>query len=196
MPGKHPLNPLISALLTVLVSLSLSSCAVGPEAKKKQKEQTLIKFSTTVTKHLLDRNPSTIQASAQQLMHAEVHESALEKLQASKILPDSQIDIWRAIDDSQVAHRTNEITVKSVKPITPLDKDAVKLMVSSDEIIKTSGKQTAVKPFNLELTCRLTDAMDNYPRLLDVSGLGPNATAYGSAPSGSPKTKQRTRRRG
>lgn len=169
---------------------------MSPEAKKAKKEQALAKFATSVTKHLLDRNPDTIQASAQQLMHAEVHESALDKLQARKILPDSQIDVWRAIDDSQVAHRTNEIDVKTVRPISPLDKDDIKVQVVGDEIVKTSGKQTAVKPFNLELTCRLTSEMDNYPRLLDVSGLNPNTTAYGSTPSGAPKNKVRIRRRG
>lgn len=187
---------LFTTAIAVLISLSLSSCALSPEAKKKQKEQTLIKFATTVTKHLLDRNPDTITASANQLMHSEVHESALDKLQARKILPDSQIDVWRAIDDSQVAHRTNEIAVKSVKAISPLDKDDVKMLVSGDEIIKTSGKQSGVKPFNLELTCRLSDEMDNFPRLIDVNGLSANATAYGSTPSGSPKSKQRVRRRG
>jgi hypothetical protein len=195
-------KPLLTSFLAMTVSLialvsSISGCAVSPEAKKKAREETLDKFSKEVTKHLLDRNPATLQESVNQLMHGEVHTSALEKLQARKILPDSTIDVLKAIDDAQIAHLSNEVQILNVRALTPLEKDAVTFKVTGKEITKVSGKQKDVRPFSLELTCRLTPEMDNMPTLIDVGGM--NATTAfsgsGSTPP-SPKNKRNTRRRG
>ncbi len=195
-------KPLLTSFLAMTVSLlalasSVSGCAVSPEAKKKAREATLDKFSKEVTKHLLDRNPATLQESVNQLMHGEVHVSALEKLQARKILPDSTIDVLKAIDDAQIAHLSNEVQILNVRALTPLEKDSVTFRVTGKEIVKVSGKQKDVRPFSLELTCRLTPEMDNMPTLIDVGGMNATTAFSGSGSTApSPKNKRNTRRRG
>ena len=194
-------KPLLTSFLAMTVSLialvsSISGCAVSPEAKKKAREATLDKFSKEVTKHLLDRNPATLQESVNQLMHGEVHVSALEKLQARKILPDSTIDVLKAIDDAQIAQLSNEVQILNVRAITPLEKDQVTFRVTGKEIFKISGKQKDSKPFSLDLVCRLTSGMDNIPTLVDVGIMSASTAFSGSnATTRSPKNKRNTGRR-
>ncbi|CAN5451457.1 hypothetical protein BH11CYA1_BH11CYA1_36670 [soil metagenome] len=192
----------LTSLLALTVSLialvsSISGCALSPEAKKKAREETLEKFSRDVTKHLLDRNPDTLKESVNQLMHGEVHTSALDKLQSRKILPDSTIDVLKAIDDAQIAHLSNEVQILNVRPLTPLEKDQVTFRVTGKEIFKVSGKQSAMRPFSLELICRLTPEMDNMPTLIDVGGMSASTAFSGSGTStSSPKNKRSKSRRG
>lgn len=195
-------KPLLTSFLALTVSLialasSISGCAVSPEAKKKAREETLEKFSREVTKHLLDRNPDTLKESVNQLMHGEVHTSALEKLQSRKILPDSTIDVLKAIDDAQIAHLSNEVQILNVRALTPLEKDQVTFRVTGKEIFKVSGKQKDMRPFSLELICRLTSEMDNMPTLIDVGGMSASTAFSGSGTATrTPKNKRNTGRRG
>lgn len=195
-------KPLLTSFLALTVSLialgsSISGCAVSPEAKKKAREETLEKFSREVTKHLLDRNPDTLKESVNQLMHGEVHTSALEKLQSRKILPDSTIDVLKAIDDAQIAHLSNEVQILNVRAITPLEKDQVTFRVTGKEIFKVSGKQKDMRPFSLQLICRLTSEMDNMPTLIDVGGMSASTAFSGSGTATrTPKNKRNTGRRG
>jgi len=181
----------------IALGSSISGCAVSPEAKKKAREETLEKFSREVTKHLLDRNPDTLKESVNQLMHGEVHTSALEKLQSRKILPDSTIDVLKAIDDAQIAHLSNEVQILNVRALTPLEKDQVTFRVTGKEIFKVSGKQKDMRPFSLELICRLTSEMDNMPTLIDVGGMSASTAFSGSGTATrTPKNKRNTGRRG
>jgi len=197
MTPKLLTSCLAITLSAIALVSSISGCAMSPEAKKKAREETLDKFAKQVTKHLLDRNPDTLEISVNQLMHVEVHSSALGKLQERKILPDSKIDVLRAIDDAEVAHRTNEIQILNVRPLSPMEKDPTKLRVTGKEIFKTNGKQNDMRPFSLELTVRLTPEMDNAPRLLEVGGMSA-ATAF-SKPAdnvSAQKSKKTSRKRG
>lgn len=192
-------KPLLTNLLLIATSIitlaSTSGCAVSPEAKKKAREESLQKFARDVTKHLLDRNPDTLRESVNALMHTEVHTSALEKLQARKILPDSNIDVLRAISDAEYTKRTNEIEILSVRNITPLENDPVKIRVTGKEIFKVAGKQSEMRPFSLELTCRLTAGMDNLPTLIEVGGMSAS-TAFSAPPVSAPSKKKSRSRRG
>jgi len=161
---------------TILVSvasmaaLALGACAVTPEQLKTQKSEQLTKFCTEVAKHLLDRDPKTIQASVNELLHGELSDGARTKLQAQKIIPDSSIDVLKAISDAEVSKRVNEIEVSSVKPLTSLDKDDVQLQVTGKETVKAGGKVVMVRPFSMTMTCRLTKDMDGFAQLLDLKG--------------------------
>ena len=195
---RKPLTSFLALTVSLIALISsVSGCAVSPEAKKKAREETLEKFSRDVTKHLLDRNPDTLKESVNQLMHGEVHTSALEKLQSRKILPDSTIDVLKAIDDAQIAHLSNEVQILNVRALTPLEKDQVTFRVTGKEIFKVSGKQKDMRPFSLELICRLTPEMDNMPTLIDVGGMSASTAFSGSGTTtSSPKNKRSKSRRG
>ncbi len=195
-------KPLLTSCLAITLSAialisTLTGCAVSPEAKKKAREEALEKFSRVVTQHLLDRNPTTLTVSVNQLMRVEVHNTSLAKLQARKILPDSNIDVLRAIDDAEVAKTTNEVQILSVRPLTPVEKDPVKYRVTGKEIFKVAGKQVDMRPFSLELTIRLTPQMDGEPALLEVGGM--SASTVFSKPAqnkSAEKNKKTSRKRG
>ncbi len=198
MTQKRLLTSSLAITLSAIALIStLTGCAISPEAKKKAREETLNKFSKLVTQHLLDRNPTTLTVSVNQLMHVEVHHNALATLQARKILPDSNIDVLRAIDDAEVAKSTNEVQVLSVRALTPVEKDPVKFRVTGKEIFKVAGKQVDMRPFSLELTIRLTTQMDGEPALLEVGGMTANTAFSKQAQNKSAeKNKKTSRKRG
>lgn len=195
--SKKPKSFFISALgvlLTLSSTVFVGGCATSPEAMKAKKADQLTKFCTDVAKHLLDRDPSTIKASVNQLMHEEVNADCRDKLQASKILPDSSIDVLKTISDQEVAKRLNEITVTSVKPISALEKDDVTLTVNGSETVKVNGKVISTKPFTMTMTCRMTPEMDGYGQLLELKGFPPNLTYQPAVQSDSGRKKSGRRR--
>jgi hypothetical protein len=193
-PGKLNLY-LQSTLALIVAGCCLTSCALTPEQKKQQRTEVLTKYCTSVTKHLLDRDPTTIQESVNLLLHQEVSSSARDKLQAQKVLPDSTIDVLRDISDAEVLHRTNSIEVTAVKAITPVDKDTVTFQVTGKETVKVSGKVSEVRPFSMQVTCLLTNDMDIYPLLKDLKGF-PQAMIRRPSTQAEQSSSAKRRRRG
>lgn len=178
---------------TMLVSSTLiTSCAQSPEQARKHRQDVLEKFAADATEHLLDKNPETIQVSVNQLMHQQVHTDAIETLQKKKILPDSNIDVLRAIDEAQVAKKTNKVTVSSVKPLSSIDKEDVTFQVRGTEAFSINGKPSSSRPFTLELKCRLTKEMNDNAQIMDVNGM----TAYAQPQEKGSSKSSRKRRRG
>jgi hypothetical protein len=165
------LSSLVLATCLGTSLLAFCGCSQSPEAMKKARTETLEKFAKEATEHLLDKNPETIKVSVNQLMHQEVHTNSIESLQKKKILPDSSIDVLKAIDDAQRAKRSNKVQINSVKPLSSLEKEDVSFQIRGQEQILVNGKTTSTKPFTIELKCRLTDEMNNYPQIIDVNGM-------------------------
>lgn len=186
----------LGVLLTLSSTVFVGGCATSPEAMKAKKADQLTKFCTEVAKHLMDRDPTTIKESVNQLMHEEVNADCRDKLQAAKILPDSSIDVLKTISDAEVTKKVNEIVVTSVKPTTALDKDDVTLSVTGTETVKVNGKVTTTRPFALTMTCRMTPEMDGYGQLLQLKGFPPSLTYQPAVQSDSSRKKSSSRRRG
>lgn len=150
----------------------LTACT-SKEQKAKQREQALTDFATTVVQHMYDRNPATIKDSMSVLLHSELTEATKIKLQASKDLPETEIDILKIIDENQRKHQSNKVEVDIVRPLGPIEKDAVPMKVTGKDIVLIDGKQQDDKVISVVVTCDLTDEMGGYPRATDVQVLGP-----------------------
>lgn len=183
-----------TTLLSSLVMLGLAGCSKSPEQLKQERLDQLTKFSTTVTKHILDRDPSTIQESVNLLLHGEISNDTRVRLQSEKVIPDSSIDVLKLISDAQTFHRVNSIEVTSAKPVSDVSKDIVTMQVIGNETIKVNGKVASVKPFNMQLVCRLTKEMDGYAQLEDVKNF-PKTSMLVQPVDGVTKPKK-SRRRG
>lgn len=169
---------------------------MSPEAMKKARTDQLEKFATTVTTHLMDRNPETLKSSITTFMRDEVNDSERDKLQELKIIPDSPISVERIEQENQAAGRSNSVTISSVTALTPIDQDSVKFRVIGTETSTLKGKTTASKPFNYELTVLLNAEMSGYPRLTDLKGfVAPAATADSGAQAAPAKGNKRGKRR-
>lgn len=162
------LKALTTPLLSSLVILGLFGCSKSPEQVKQERLDQLTKFSTTVTKHILDRDPATIKESVNLLLHGEVGNDTRVRLQSEKVIPDTAIDVLKLISDAETFHRVNSIEVTSAKPVSDITKDIVTMQVIGKETIKVNGKVDSVRPFNMQLVCRLTKEMDGYAQLEDV----------------------------
>jgi len=174
--------------------LGLAGCSKSPEQLKQERLDQLTKFSTTVTKHILDRDPATIQESVNLLLHGEISNDTRVRLQSEKVIPDSSIDVLKLISDAQTFHRVNSIEVTSAKPVSDVSKDIVTMQVIGNETIKVNGKVASVKPFNMQLVCRLTKEMDGYAQLEDVKNF-PKTSMLVQPVDGVTKPKK-SRRRG
>lgn len=183
-----------TTLLSSLVMLGLAGCSKSPEQLKQERLDQLTKFSTTVTKHILDRDPATIQESVNLLLHGEISNDTRVRLQSEKVIPDSSIDVLKLISDAQTFHRVNSIEVTSAKPVSDVSKDIVTMQVIGNETIKVNGKVASVKPFNMQLVCRLTKEMDGYAQLEDVKNF-PKTSMLVQPVDGVTKPKK-SRRRG
>jgi hypothetical protein len=153
---------------------SLSGCK-SPEQKKKEREELLVTFTTGVVKHLLDHNPDTIRESITHLQKEELPEPVFEKLQADGVLPKTELGILKIIDEAQDSHSTNEVDVKSVKPLGPVEKDVVSFAVEGVEKDKQEGKPDQDKPFSCTVTTKLTEQSEGWPQVVEVTGLAPRA---------------------
>jgi len=196
--GQKTRQAAFTAFTTILAcSILLSACGLSPEAQAKARTEKLEQFATTVTQHLLDKNPETLKSSITTFMRDEVNDPERDKLQALKIIPDSPISVERIEQENQAAGRSNEVSISSVKALTPIEQDSVKFEVKGNEVSKLKGKVIDTKPFNYELTVLLNGEMSGYPRLTDLKGfVAPAATADSSSQPNSKASKKGRRRRG
>ncbi len=185
----------LGILLSLAVPLVLlSGCSKEQELDKRK--QTLTQFCTQVTQHLLDRNPDTIQESLSTLMHEELADKAREKLENSKVLPDSPITVMREKSEAQSAHKSNQVEVQIVRALTPVEKDQVTYKITGTDTTLISGKKADDHTFSFTMTCELTPDMGGYPRVVDVDGLGPKtADASSTAKSSALAPVKKHRRR-
>lgn len=177
----------IRLLTLALVALSLGACE-SPEAQKKQRQQKLTEFVTTVVKQLLDRNPKTFQDSMDQLMRegGELDDAAVHKLESQNQLPDSPIEIAQVISRAQAKHNSNTITISSTTPLDPITKDVVRFKINGKDTRLVDGHPQDDRPFEVTITAKLTPEMDGYARVLDISGL---PASVGLEAEGKPDSK-------
>lgn len=180
---------------TAMISFLLSGCSQNSPAARKA---TLEKFCTSVAQHLLDRNPDTISDSLNILFHEELSDAARQKLEDTKVVPDSPITILRYKDMWTKAHKSNKVDVAIVSPLTPIEANDVTFKVSGKDWDLVNGKQTDFHYFQFTMTAELTPDMDGLPRVKDIQGLGAGGTTTAVAsdvkddsPKGAAKRKRR-----
>ena len=191
---KSNFIPVLSMVL-LAVSVSLASCA-SKEQQLKDRQDSLEKFVTSLTKNVFDRNPVTIKESMGQLMRLQLSEAARNKLQASGQIPDTELDVLKIIDENQTKHLSNKVDVDSVHPTGPVEKDEIPFKVVGKTITLLNGQPADSKVFNLTVVCQLTPAMGGYPRCTAIDGLPtdhPNTPANKTT-AGSSNTKHRRHR--
>jgi hypothetical protein len=182
----------IGTVLALTLPLALlSGCSKEQELDKRK--QTLVQFCTQVTQHLLDRNPDTIQESLSQLMHEELTDKAREKLENTKVIPDSPITVMREKAESTQAHKSNQVEVKIVRALTPVEKDQVTYKITGTETTLVDGKKADDHTFSFTMICELTPDMGGYPRVVDVDGLAAK-TAAAATTTPAPASKKRKHR--
>ncbi|CAN5145074.1 hypothetical protein BH10CYA1_BH10CYA1_38350 [soil metagenome] len=192
---KSNFIPVLSMAL-LLVSLSLASCA-SKEQQLKDRQDSLEKFVTSLTKNVFDRNPVTIKESMGELMRLQLSEAARNKLQASGQIPDTELDVLKIIDDNQTKHLSNKVDIDSVHPTGPVDKNQIPFKVVGKTVTLLNGQPADSKVFNLTVVCELTPQMGGYPRCTAIDGLPvsvPNKPATKTPATSMPATKHRRHR--
>ncbi|MDR3616708.1 MAG: hypothetical protein P4L53_24315 [Candidatus Obscuribacterales bacterium] len=179
------------ALMFVAVAITVTTSGCSKEQQLKQREQKLADFATSVAQHILDRNPETIKESLTVLMHEQLDLKLLEKLEGTKVIPDSPITLMRETEQWKTDHRSNKIQV-SVQPLTPVDKDQVTYKITGTDSTLVDGKKVDDRPIDFSIVCMLTSDMDGFPRVVDLTGLDKGKSA--SSTSASAPTKKRRRR--
>jgi hypothetical protein len=179
------------ALMFVAVAITVTTSGCSKEQQLKQREQKLADFATSVAQHILDRNPETIKESLTVLMHEQLDLKLLEKLEGTKVIPDSPITLMRETEQWTTDHRSNKIQV-SVQPLTPIDKDQVTYKITGTDSTLVDGKKVDDRPIDFSIVCMLTSDMDGFPRVVDLTGLDKSKSA--SATSASAPTKKRRHR--
>jgi hypothetical protein len=179
------------ALMFVAVAITVTTSGCSKEQQLKQREQKLAKFATSVAQHILDRNPDTINESLSILMHQEVETKLIDKLENTNIIPDSPITLLRETEQWKTDHRSNKVQL-SVQPMTPVDKDQVTYKITGTDSTLVNGKKVEDKPVDFSIVCMLTPDMDDFPRVVDVTGLDKSKSA--SSTNTSAPTKKRRRR--
>ena len=180
----------VSAIVVTL----LAGCSQNSAANRKQ---TLEKFCVSVTQHIFDRNPNTISESLSTLMHEELSDAARQKLEDTKVIPDSPITVLREKADWTAGHKSNRVDVGIVRATTPIEAKDVTFRISGKDWDLVDGKQTDFHPFQFDLTCELTPEMDGLARVLEIQGLGKGSPAAAAAKNDasskatSPKRKRR-----
>jgi len=181
-------NP--SLCLAACAFLLLSACTSKEQALK-DKQATLEKFASSVAHDLLDRNPETVRVSTMRLMREELHESAADKLQSQKLMPDTEISILKIVQLAQKNHTTNEVKIEKVTAMAPIEKPLVPMKVTGTVVNMVDGKPSGETPFSMTVVCRLTPEMSNYPQVMDVSGLGDRKVAEKQPEANGKKRKHR-----
>jgi hypothetical protein len=129
-------------------------------------------------------------------MHEELADGARQKLEDTKVIPDSPITVLREKADWTKAHKSNRVDVGIIRALTPIDAKDVTFKISGKDWDLVDGKQTDFHAFQFTLVCELTPDMDGLPRVLEIQGLGPPpGTSVASAKDDSSKTKAPARKR-
>jgi hypothetical protein len=150
----------------------LCSCA-SPEAQLKERQANMAKFVKGAVRHMLDRNPDTIQDSMNELTRNELTQPLVERLQNERILPETDLSILKIKDDALKNHATNQVVLNEVQPLDPASKPDVRFRVTGKDVAQIDGKPHGEKPFDYIATCRLTDDMDGFPRITELVGAAP-----------------------
>lgn len=182
------------ALILAAVSTSVTTTGCSKEQQLKQREQKLAEFATSVAEHILDRNPETIKESLTVLMHEQLDINLLEKLEGTKVIPDSPITLMRETEQWKADHRSNKLQIKA-QPVTPVDQDKVTYKITGTDSTLVNGKAVDEKPVDFSIVCNLTPDMDGFPRVIDLTGLDKANKSASTAASGSnPSTKRKRHR--
>jgi len=162
--------------------VTLSSCA-SPEQRLKERQDKLEHFASDVVKHLLDRDPKTYRQSVAALMREELDDSTIDKLQSTGNLPQPGLEEMKVVSDAEDKKTSNTVELKSAKAVTgKVKQDVVPIQVVGDVINYQNGVKKNDQPFSLEVDCKLTDAMEGYPRVVAIRGLE-NYTATSVRPT-------------
>src|SRR5262249_35568500 len=116
-----------------------------------------------------------------------------EKMQSEGIIPMTDLGILKIKQEAQEANATNEIQVKTIKPLGPVDKEVVPFEVAGVEIDKVQGKPDVTKPFTCTIKCKLTDQMAGYPLAIEITGLATPPVKPPPKPEEQPKPKKKRR---
>ena len=126
-------------------------------------------------------------------MHQELDGDLVQKLEGTKIIPDSPITLMRETEQWKTDHRSNKVQVK-VAPVTPVDKDRVTYKITGTDSTLINGKEVDARPVDFSITCNLTNEMDGYPRVVELTGLDKaNKTSGTKGTSSSAASKKRRR---
>jgi hypothetical protein len=189
---RLPRTACISSALVIL----LAGCSQNSAAARKQ---TLERFCSSVAQHILDRNPNTISESLSTLMHEELSDAARQKLEDTKVIPDSPITVLREKADWVKGHKSNRVDVGIIRALTPIEAKDVTFRVSGKDWDLVDGKQTDFHTFQFDMVAELTPDMDGLARVLEIQGLGktPIGASVASAKDDSAKggASKRKRRR-
>jgi hypothetical protein len=180
--------------LVAAAALSVLAACTSKEQQLKERENTLTAFATSVVQHMYDRNPQTLRDSMNLLMREQLTEKVVNKLQASKDLPETEIDVLKIIDENQRKKASNKVEVDIVRPLGPIEKDEVQMKVTGKDIAMSDGKPGDDKVISVIVTCQLTPEMSGYPRATDLTVLAsakPAAPSAAKAPAGGGSKKRR-----
>jgi hypothetical protein len=184
----------ISLLLCILsASIFLVSCS-NPEQIKKERLKTLQQFSTSVAKHIFDRNPQTVMESMTVLTRDELSQPTTDKLQAQGHIPKTSIGILKIQSEQEDAKRTNVVDVSSAKALGPVEKPVIPMQVDGTITNKTEGKPDESTPFTLKLTCKFDEQTGGLPQAIDATvGSTQPAKAASEEPAKTKKKRKRKR---
>jgi hypothetical protein len=183
IPRKRSFRPqvIFTTGIVAVALLSLNGCSPGDA--KAQRKQKLQEFCTSVSQHLLDRDPNSIRDSLNILLHEELSDGARQKLEDNKTIPDSPITVLKWTEEWKTGHKANKVEVTSVTPLGPVDAKDVKFRVNGIDHDLVSSKEVGSKPFLIEMTCELTPDMDGFPRVLELQVLSkPTSIADAAKP--------------
>jgi hypothetical protein len=180
--------------LSALIALSFLAGCESPEQQAKERAETMKKMAIQVTKHLLDRDPSTLSESTNFLRGQELTDDCIAKLSKLEVIPNAGLDVIKEKTIAEDEKRRNVVEVTSATAMVPIDKTSTPFKVAGKNIIKVEGKPDKVIPFSLTMTLKLTPEMQGYPRVTDVNGLTHEDIYGGPEPKPMKEAKGRKRR--
>lgn len=180
--------------LSALIALSFLAGCESPEQQAKERSETMKKMAIQVTKHLLDRDPTTLSESTNFLRGQELTEDCIAKLSKLEVIPNAGLDVIKEKTIAEDEKRRNVVEVTSATAMVPIDKATTPFKVSGKNIIKVEGKPDKVIPFSLTMNLKLTPEMQGYPRVTDVNGLTHEDIYGGPEPKMTKEAKGRKRR--
>jgi len=169
----------LASLTALFIILSDTGCS-SPEQQQRERQQLMEKFVSTAIQHMLDRNPETIQESMTLLTRDEMTQPLVDKLVQQKLLPETDLSVLKLKDEAQENHTSNQVVVNSTAPVDAPTQPEVKFKVAGKEITQKAGAQENTRDFEYFVTCKLTPAMDGFPR---ITALAPANQPASTAPA-------------
>jgi len=179
----------------IFVVVLLTSCA-SAEEKKRQRQQQLEGFAARVVQHLLDRNPATYRRSIAMLMREELDDNTITNLQAIGRIPEPGLEEMKVISDAEDQKTSNKVETPIVRAVGDMAKEVVPMRVTGKVTNYKDNVKTDDRSFQVEVDCRLTDAMDGFPKAVGVRGLEPVKSIAKQADDGKLRSKKRSKKRG